>query len=495
MSSSIQTNQASMMAQRSLGLNQRSLATSMERLSSGLRINSAKDDSAGLSIATRMTNQIQGTAVAMRNTNDGLSIVQTAEGAMNEMTGNIIRAKDLATQAASYNTSADRTSLNAEVQSILSEMTRTVQQSRYNGERLLDGTFQSNIQVGTLVNENVNIDIGDLSTDQMGIATNYATFASSTFTAQNLADNIGRSFRQALSSSTVDGSAVGNVAANSNSAVKIDALNEASSANGVVAFSYGNGSVGTSYGTAGTSAGATDGIASGALSINGVTIGTAAAGASDGTAATNLATAINAVTAQTGVTASIVTDATTLTNSSIVLTNTDGAAISVVANSSIDAGISTFFSTNSVAANANGAIVLNDSLNDLTVAFDGSNTGLALTGVSLASATLVNSTLAQQTVSNASSANLAMLTFDASLDIVNAQRAELGALAGRFEAIGNNLEVMRESITTARGRIMDTDFAAETAALSKHQVLAQAAIAMVAQANQQPQSVLSLLRS
>ena len=493
MSSSIQTNQASMMAQRSLGLNQRSLATSMERLSSGLRINSAKDDSAGLSIATRMTNQIQGTAVAMRNTNDGLSIVQTAEGAMNEMTANIIRAKDLSTQAASYNTSADRTSLNAEVQSILSEMTRTVQQSRYNGERLLDGTFQSNIQVGTLVNENVNIDIGNLSTDQMGIATSYASI--SALSAQNLADNIGRSFRQALSSSTVDGSAVGNVAANSNSAVKIDALNEASSANGVIAFSYGNGSVGTSFGTAGTSAGATDGIVSGALSINGVTIGTAAAGASDGTAATNLATAINAVTAQTGVTASIVTDATTLTNSSIVLTNTDGAAISVVANSSIDAGISTFFSTNSVAANANGAIVLNDSLNDLTVAFDGSNTGLALTGVSLASATLVNSTLAQQSVSDANSANLAMLTFDASLDIVNAQRAELGALAGRFEAIGNNLEVMKESITTARGRIMDTDFAAETAALSKHQVLAQAAIAMVAQANQQPQSVLSLLRS
>ena len=493
MSSSIQTNQASMMAQRSLGLNQRSLATSMERLSSGLRINSAKDDSAGLSIATRMTNQIQGTAVAMRNTNDGLSIVQTAEGAMNEMTGNIIRAKDLATQAASYNTSADRTSLNAEVQSILSEMTRTVKQSRYNGERMLDGTFQSNIQVGTLVNENVNISISDLSTDQMGIATSYASI--SALSAQNLADNIGRSFRQALSSSTVDGSAVGNVAANSNSAVKIDALNEASSANGVVAFSYGNGSVGTSFGTAGTSAGATDGIASGALSINGVTIGTAAAGASDGTAAANLATAINAVTAQTGVTASIVTDVSTLTNSSIVLTNTDGAAISVVANSSIDAGISTFFSTNSVAANANGAIVLNDSLNDLTVAFDGSNTGLALTGVSLASATLVNSTLAQQSVSDANSANLAMLTFDASLDIVNAQRAELGALAGRFEAIGNNLEVMRESITTARGRIMDTDFAAETAALSKHQVLAQAATAMVAQANQQPQSVLALLRS
>lgn len=493
MSSSILTNQASMMAQRALGLNQKALATSMERLSSGLRINSAKDDSAGLSIATRMTNQIQGTGVAMRNTNDGLSIVQTAEGAMNEMTGNIIRAKDLAVQAASYNTSADRTSLNAEVQSILAEMSRTVLQSRYNSERLLDGSFTTNIQVGTLVNENVNIDIADLSTDQMGVATNYA--AISGLSAQNLADNIGRSYRQALSSSTVDGSAVGNVAANSNSVVKIDALNEASATSGVVAFSYGNGSVGTSYGTAGTTATAINGIVSGALSINGVTIGTAAAAASDSLVAANLATAINAVTAQTGVTASIVTDVTTLTNSSIVLTNTDGAAISVVANSSIDAGISTFFATNSVAANANGAIVLNDSLNDLSVAFDGSNTGLALIGSSVASATLVNSTLAQQTVSDANSANLAMLTFDAALDIVNAQRAELGALAGRFEAISNNLEVMKESITTARGRIMDTDFAAETAALSKSQVLAQAAIAMVAQANQQPQSVLSLLRN
>lgn len=493
MSSSINTNIASMQAQRSLGLNQRALSQSMERLSSGLRINSAKDDAAGLSIATRMTNQIQGTTVAIRNTNDGLSITQTAEGAMNEMTANVIRAKDLAVQASNYNNNTDRDTLDNEVQSILTEMSRTVSQSTYNGQRLLDGTFRGDIQVGTEVNQNVNISIGNLSTDQMGVATNYT--AISGLSASGLADNIGRSYRTGLTSSTVDGASVGNVAANSNSALKIDALNALSSTNGTIAFSYGNGSVGTSYGTAGTSAAVTDGIASGSLSINGVTIGTAAAGASDGTVATNLATAINAVSSQTGVTASIVTDTSPAgTNSSIVLTNTDGAAINVIANASIDAGISTFFSTNTVGAHENGAIVLNDSLNDLTVAFDSSTTGQALTGVSLASSTLVNSTLGSQSVSTAASANLSMLVFDASLNTINTQRADLGALSNRFEAIGNNLEVMKESTIAARGRIMDTDFAEETAAMTKRSVLAQAAIAMVSQANQTPQQVLALLR-
>ena len=226
-----------------------------------------------------------------------------------------------------------------------------------------------------------------------------------------------------------------------------------------------------------------------------MTIGTAAAGASDGTVATNLATAINAVSSQTGVTASIVTDTSPAgTNSSIVLTNTDGAAINVIANASIDAGISTFFSTNTVGAHENGAIVLNDSLNDLTVAFDSSTTGQALTGVSLASSTLVNSTLGSQSVSTAASANLSMLVFDASLNTINTQRADLGALSNRFEAIGNNLEVMKESTIAARGRIMDTDFAEETAAMTKRSVLAQAAMAMVSQANQTPQQVLALLR-
>ena len=492
MSSSIQTNQASMMAQRSLSLQQARLATSMERLSSGLRINSAKDDAAGLSIATRMTNQIQGTTVAIRNVNDGLSITQTAEGAMVEMTANVIRAKDLAVQAANYNNNTDRDTLDNEVQTILTEMNRTVNQSTYNGSRLLDGTFRGDIQVGTEVNQNVNITIGDLSTDQMGVATNYT--AISGLSASGLADKIGRSYREALLSSTVDGSAVGNVGVDSNSALKIESLNALSTANGVVAFSYGNGSVGATYTTAGTTAAVTDGISSGALSINGVTIGTAAGGASNSDTAINLAAAINAVTSRTGVTASIVTDLNTVTNSSLVLTNTDGAEINVIANASIDAGISTFFSTNTVGAHQNGAIVLNDSLNDLTVAFDGSNTGLALTGVSLASATLVNSTLGSQSVLTAASANLSMLVFDASLNTINTQRADLGALSNRFESISNNLEVMKESTITSRGRIMDTDFAAETAALSKLQVLTQAATAMLAQANQQPASVLALLR-
>ena len=153
MPQTINTNVMSLNAQRNLNNSQSSLATSIQRLSSGLRINSAKDDAAGLGIATRMTTQIGGLTMAIRNANDGISVAQTAEGAMEEMNRALNRMHDLAVQASSYNTPADRQSINNEVSQLIDEMGRIVNQTRYNGEKLLTGGFNAEIQVGASVGE------------------------------------------------------------------------------------------------------------------------------------------------------------------------------------------------------------------------------------------------------------------------------------------------------------------------------------------------------
>ena len=198
----INTNIPSMTAQRNLNANQGMLQSAIARLSSGLRINSAKDDAAGLAIATRMTTQIGGLAVAVRNANDGVSIAQTAEGALEEMGKNMNRAHDLAVQAASYNTAGDRTSLNQEVGQILAEMSRIVTQTRYNGDKILQGGFSAGIQVGAAVGETINLDIGSLSPTTMGVATDYSTV--SAMTPAQLASRIAVSYNNAMTSAEAE---------------------------------------------------------------------------------------------------------------------------------------------------------------------------------------------------------------------------------------------------------------------------------------------------
>lgn len=176
MPQSINTNVASLNAQRNLNKTQMDLNTSIQRLSSGLRINSSKDDAAGLAISTRMSTQISGLAVAVRNANDGISIAQTAEGAMDEMTKSLQRANDLALQAASYNTNGDRGSMNQEVTQIIDELSRVVNQTRYNGQQLLTGGFSADVQVGTNVGtETINVSVNNLSPTGLGVASEYST--------------------------------------------------------------------------------------------------------------------------------------------------------------------------------------------------------------------------------------------------------------------------------------------------------------------------------
>jgi flagellin len=497
MAQTINTNIMSLNAQRNLNRTQMDLSVAVQRLSSGLRINSAKDDAAGAAIATRMTTVVSGLTVAVRNANDGISVSQTAEGAMDEMVRNLNRAHDLAVQAASYNTASDRTSLNQEVSQILDEMSRIVNQTRYNGEKLLSGGFTGDFQIGAFVNETINLSISNLSPTSMGVATNYGSVSG--LADSQLASRIAVSYNVALDgAATLEGVDVGDaIAAQTVSQNKINAINSVASQTGISAFGFGNGLVGSSFGSAGVTAAAIDGIAAGALTINGISIGAVSSGASLGLVGDGLVTAINSLTAQHGVTAIKVgtPDGSTATDEAVVLINRTGAAITVTANSSVDAGITSYFAagTTSVAAGANGAIVLNDTLGDLTASYDTATTGASLVGVSNATTTLADSTVSAATVTSAASANLAMLVFEKALDTLNSERSVLGAKLNRFEAVVRNLENVRENITAARGRIQDADFAEETARLTRTQILQQAGVAMVAQANQAPQTVLSLL--
>ena len=497
MAQTINTNIMSLNAQRNLNRSQMDMSVAIQRLSSGLRINSSKDDAAGAAIATRMTTQIGGLSVAVRNANDGISVSQTAEGALDEMTRNLNRAHDLAVQAASYNNASDRTSLNQEVSQILDEMSRIVNQTRYNGEKLLTGGFNGDFQVGAFVNETINVSISNLSPTGMGAATNFGSV--SAFTDAQLASRIAVSFNVGLAgSATLEGADLGNaIAAQTVAQTKINAINAVSSQTGVDAFGFGNGQVGSSFASAGVTAAAIDGLTAGSLTINGIAIGAVAATSSLGTVGSDLVSAINSLTSQHGVTAVKVSspDGATATDESIVLINRSGAAITVTANTSVDAGISSFFTagTTSVGAGQNGAIVLNDTLTDLTAAYDTSTTGASLVGVSSSTTTLADATVNAATVTTAASANLAMLVFEKALDTLNGARSVLGAKLNRLEAVVRNVENVKENITAARGRILDADFAEETARMTRSQILQQAGTAMVAQANQAPQGVLALL--
>lgn len=470
----INTNVMSLNAQRNLNSTSAAMSTALQRLSSGLRINSARDDAAGLAIATRMTTQIGGLSTAIRNANDGISIAQTAEGAMVEMTRSLNRMHDLSVQAASYNTSTDRASINNEVQQLNAELSRIVSQTRYNGEQLLTGGFSASIQVGAEVNETISINVSNLSTTGMGVATNYS--ATAALDDATLATRLQAQFAGALATSTVNGIAVSDVAANSNSINKIDAVNAGTSSHGVTAFSYGNSAVATAASAAPVAA-----LGKGDFVVNGIQI--------DGSANIGeLVTNINNKVGEHGVTA-------VNAGGTLVMFNRDGEAIEVTANTADAATLSGFAQgSTAVDAGANGLIVLNQNLGKNTVNYDAATTGQALSGVSGASTALTDASVASMTVNTSADASLAMLAFKQSIEQINSDRSILGAKMNRFDSLVRNLDNVRENLSAARSRIQDADFAAETAALTRAQILQQAGTAMVSQANSMPQSVLSLLQ-
>ena len=477
---SINTNLFALNAQRNLNKTQAPLTTAMQRLSSTLRINSAKDDAAGLAIATRMTRQVNGLSVAMRNANDGISIAQTAEGAMDEMMYALQRMYELANQAASYNNSIDRASMNQEVNQLIDELGRIVNQTRYNEAKLLAGGFSADIQVGTEVNETINISISNISPTHIGVASSYS--AINALSNTDFAVRARVAFATALDdTATINGVRVGSgVGVNSNSINKMNVINSQTASHGVTAFSYGNAAVGTA------NAANRNATANGDIVINGISI--------DGTVGGTVAQVVAAINAKTGE-HGVVADGAAGPGSRLVLFNKTGAGITVTINTTNAADITRFASgTTSVGAGENGLIVLNQRLNNTAVDYNAAATGEALTGVSVTSTTLSNAPVNAQVITTAASANLGILAFKAGMDTINGDRAILGAKLNRFESTIRNLDNVRENISAAKSRIMDADFAVETSNLTKALIMQQAGISVLAQANTLPQNVLALLQ-
>ncbi|MBU0789908.1 MAG: flagellin [Polycyclovorans sp.] len=375
----INTNVMSLNAQRNLSGSSDALATSLQRLSSGLRINSAKDDAAGLAIANRFTTQIRGMDQAGRNANDAISLTQTAEGALVEVGNNLQRIRELAVQSRNAtNSQTDRDALNAEASQLLSEINRVAEQTSFNGVKLLDGSFSNqSFQIGADVGQTIDVtSIVDATTANLG--------------------------------------------------------------------SYGRATVTTAVST-----GFANALSAGDVTINGVDLGAIGAAASASERSEQVMSAINKTSGESGVYA--IKD----TSNTITLVST---------------------TDDIVVAGAAGALTADTGLTAATTA------RATTTGISTVD------------ISSVAGADAAMQAMDSALQVINSTRADLGALQNRFSSVVSNLQTSSENLSASRSRIVDTDFAKETASLTRAQILQQAGTAMLSQANSAPQGVLSLLR-
>ena len=408
----INTNTMSLNAQRNLSTSGSSLATTIQRLSSGSRINSAKDDAAGLAISERFGTQIRGTDVAIRNANDGISLAQVAEGSLSEIGNNLQRIRELSVQSSNAtNSSSDRKALQAEVTQLVSEIDRVAKQSEFNGTKLLDGSFSSQLfQVGANAGQAIAIDkVVNAKTDSLGAAT-FANTGSIVF--EDDAD---------LSSGKLSGLKVGDIDLGE---VKFDTVT---------------------------------------VPVLG---GTPTA---DETAAHDAAVAKNIASATSAVTAAI---------------NAKVGETGLIAEQTVTNG---------------SAVAGSITLTSVKAGADVSKLEVTGFGATVATATDVTEGTGAEHLNNidigtVTGAQKALEIVDKALESINNTRADLGAIQNRFTSVVANLQTSTENLSASRSRIKDTDFAKETAELTRTQILQQAGTAMLAQANQVPQNVLSLLR-
>jgi len=459
MALTVNTNIASLTAQRNLTTSQGELATSLQRLSSGLRINSAKDDAAGLAISERFTAQIRGLEQGTRNANDGVSLAQTAEGALQQVTSNLQRMRELAVQSANAtNSASDRTALQAEVAQLVAEIDRVAANSNFNGVKLLDGTFTSkDFQIGPGTSDTVSIaSINSARTASLGVTTS-ATVTSAAVTTNAIA----------AGDITINGISVG--AADSDAKSVAAAINQAQNQVAATANSL------TVAGSAMTAAATT-----GTVTTNGFTTASITTSTDAASSRALVVSAINAISASTGVSA-------TDTGSVVDLTAADGRNI-----------VNSFGGTLTAAASGVAAASTYESTVTLT-----SDSSIVIAGTAPADAGFTAGTtsaaaggtaISNITVANASDATTAITSIDGALAQINSSRATLGAVQSRFESVIESQQIAAENLSSARSRIVDADFASETASLTKNQILQQSGIAMLAQANSIPQNVLALLQ-
>ncbi|NCG06523.1 MAG: flagellin [Gammaproteobacteria bacterium] len=438
----INTNLASLSAQRALNTTQSDTNTAMQRLSTGLRINSAKDDAAGMAVASRFTSQISGMQQASRNASDAVSMLQTAEGGLQSMTDNLQRIRELAVQAASDTiTDTDRAYLNTEASQLVAEINRVAETTKYNGTALLSGSYETtglNIQVGadSTTEDSLEVKIADFTTDAIGstgkdLKASFAAYTHST----------------AATNGTDDGS------------------------------------VGATPG--GTATAGTDG----SLTID-VTFGTSGTMQVSITADKTAAEIAALIKAEADTTTGI---SGTVSGNDVTLTAADGSTVTM--KSTLSAGtLGTGGSAGTGgAAGSNGTVATGGAM---TV--DGAASSLASGTASVASDNTANTTIIAGVdalkVDSRANALTAIDTVDAALKSINEGRAKMGAFQSRFESVVSNLNQGAENAQSGRSRVQDADFAVESANLAKNQVLQQAGMSVLAQANALPQQVLALLQ-
>ena len=490
----INTNISALAAQASLRQTNLSSEKSMERLSTGIRINSAKDDAAGLAISTRMTANIRGMAAAIRNSNDGISLTQTAEGSLSAIQNNLQRIRELAVQSAnSGNSDSDRKSMNLESSQLISEIDRVATNSKFNGSNLLDGTFKDadfQVGAGNDTSDRIRISIGNAKASALGVvgattgtssANGSGVVTTGALAAGDLAIKgfaIGATASDGVSYDYSDGSAI----------AKANAINSSTSLTGITAKAQA-----TSQSFTVTSGAVTSGtVSAGDLLINGVDIGSISGSADGVVRANQLVAAINAKASQTGVTAAIDTSVTSKVN----LTAADGRNITTTIKAAATGAGKALDGVTSTTKTA--SLTLTSLKGESPLIMTGTSGGLSSVNFS-ASTTMTASTVTGQTVSSVdlstqTGSQAALSILDAAIDTVTNSRANLGAYQNRFEAAISNLETTSTNLQASRSRILDTDYAKETTNLAKAQIVQQAATAMLAQANQSSQSVLALLK-
>lgn len=482
-------------ALRNMNINSGNASKSMQKLSSGLRINGAADDAAGLAISEKMRGQIRGLDQASSNAQDGISLIQTAEGALNETHSILQRMRELAVQSATdTNTDDDRAKIQAETDELAKEITRISNTTEFNTQNLLAGGLDDTFQIGANKGQNINLKISAMDAQSLGVSGSKlnATLAS------GATDVTGVALSGAKGTSVVDGKTV-TISASDTAAVAtwaaadtgltgttISTKNNTSDYNG---WKF-------SFSTSGSST-----IAATADSANKTITLTGSTTAGDWTE-----DAINDALSAAGYGSVFVAtgDASAVSTSTGVVASTDGLAADEVLLTATE-GLNT--GKVIVKDNAATATFTDDKFKGLSISLDGSSSASTASTITLAtqqsSITTFNDdgsinkeaiAAAGIDVSTQESANTAIETINNAITKVSEERSKLGAYSNRLEHTIANLGTSSENLTASESRIRDVDMAKEMSTFSKNNILSQAAQAMLAQANQQPQQVLQLLR-
>ena len=494
----INTNLSALIAQNAARASETQSTQSMERLSTGLRINSAKDDAAGLAIATRMTSAIRGLGMSLKNVNDGISMAQTAEGALGNITDALQRLRELAVQSANgSNSNTERSFLDSEALGLVAEVARIGAQTNFNNSKLLNGTFGSQtFQLGYLTADSMvfaGIDDSQASAlgnhklvmDGTGLGDLVAATTNNALT--NTVSNASSSTLTTASGGTTSAIAIATGDSAKQVALKI---NTAANAIGVTAVA--------------TNAATLSGVAANgtiSFTLSGAASASVSAAITSTSDLTALAAAINGVSNSTGITA---TFANPSVKSSIQLTSNDGSDIkianyvhSATANTTFGegpadlaggAGATTTLTNTNHTSVKSGIVTLSSTKGAITTA--SGNTSIFTTNTQVSTFANVQGI----SIASQSGASSALSVIDSALTQVNNSRANLGALINRFEASISNQSNSIMNMSESRSRILDADYAKETSMLAKSMIIQQAATAMLGQANQNPRLVLHLLK-